>query len=292
MMKVTLNTLTEQQKRELRRLNNKKAAQRCRERKVAKVKKLESDVNNRNEIIESLRTEIQKYKSSCQLMINYLLSQGVDLRSIGLSEDIIYGSNILTQHTGEIIVNNEMPIDKNIANSSYDQSYSNIKQEYVSSNQNYENSQYQYQQETIDIYNPMAGKNSQMSTNDFYDSMPNSYEQEIVENYMNCQKSNYDIDYKVSKIHIDDMASINQSYSENMTENFTRPQKFSMISSKYKIERPSGFNFNMENLTNEKTYLPLDIVTPQMPLFMNESLMNDYLAAEVHTSHVNSNTCN
>uniref|UniRef100_A0A0K0E3R7 BZIP domain-containing protein n=1 Tax=Strongyloides stercoralis TaxID=6248 RepID=A0A0K0E3R7_STRER len=291
-MKVSLNTLTEQQKRDLRRLNNKKAAQRCRERKVAKVKKLESDVNSRNEIIEALKLELEQYKSSCRLMINYLLSQGVDLHSIGIPENIIYGNSISTQHTKEIIGDNEITIDKNITSTSYNQSFSNIKQNYASSNQNYENSQYQYQQETISIYDPIVDKNNQIPTNDFYESMPNSYEQDGLEKYVDCQEQHYDINCKVSKIHIDDRMSLNQSYNENITDTFTRPQNFSVMSSRPKIERPSGFNFNMENLTNEKVYLPLDIVTPQMPLFMDESLMSDYLSSEVHTSNVYSYTCN
>uniref|UniRef100_A0A0N5BF64 BZIP domain-containing protein n=1 Tax=Strongyloides papillosus TaxID=174720 RepID=A0A0N5BF64_STREA len=283
MMKVSLSNLTEQQKRDLRRLNNKKAAQRCRERKVAKVRKLESDVNSRNEIIESLKIELEQYKSSCQLMVNYLLSQGVDLRSIGLSEDIIYGKSIITQSSGEINENSEITMDKNAITTSYTQTYpvikdySNIKQEYINDNQ------YQYQQGSANIYNTMVSKNNQMPADDFYQPISNNYDREVSEKYINCE---------VSKIHIDDRISLNQSYNENMNDTFVRPSNFPVMSGRQKIERPSGFNFNMENLTNEKIYLPLDIVTPQMPLFMDESLMSDYLSSEVHTSHVNNYTCN
>uniref|UniRef100_A0A0K0FYL8 BZIP domain-containing protein n=1 Tax=Strongyloides venezuelensis TaxID=75913 RepID=A0A0K0FYL8_STRVS len=283
MMKVSLNNLTEQQKRDLRRLNNKKAAQRCRERKVAKVKKLESDVNSRNEIIESLKIELERYKSSCQLMANYLLSQGVDLRSIGISEDIIYGKSIITQNSGEINENSEIPMEKNAITTSYTQTYSvikdysNVKQEYINDNQ------YQYQQGSANIYNTMVNKNNQMAGDDFYQAISNNYDREVSEKYINCE---------VSKIHIDDRVSVNHSYNENINDTFVRPSNFTVMSGRQKIERPSGFNFNMENLTNEKIYLPLDIVTPQMPLFMDESLMSDYLSSEVHTSNVNNYTCN
>uniref|UniRef100_A0A0N4Z967 BZIP domain-containing protein n=1 Tax=Parastrongyloides trichosuri TaxID=131310 RepID=A0A0N4Z967_PARTI len=289
-MKVSTNSaLTEQQKRDLRRLNNKKAAQRCRERKLEKVNKLENEVKVKDELIDSLKIQLEKYRSECRLMKGYLIAQGYNLHSIGVSDDIIFDnkSNLYPQRGNNTSSNDEIIMDKNVSSTSYNHQNFNtvissknytteIKQEYINEN-NFDNSQNnqfnQFQSGNINMFSSVMINNK---NDDFYGSMIGSYE---------GNKSDYDINHEVSKIHLNDrnITGNQQQYNETINESFSNTQSNTFTTNIHqqptipKIARPSGFNFNMEKLNNEKVYYPLDIVTPQMPLFMDEHMMENYL---------------